>query len=53
MVEATSPSVERGNLPQLVRHPSKESKVEETLKKGKMITIKKYSFLELLSGLNF
>ena len=41
MVKAISPSVERGSLPQLVRHPSKESKAEETHKKGKMITIKK------------
>ena len=37
MVEATSPSLERGSLPQSVRHPSKESKAEETCKKGKMI----------------
>ena len=41
MVEATSPSLEQGNLPQLVRHPSKESKAEETRKKGRMITQKK------------
>ena len=41
MVQAASPSLERGNLHQLVRHPSKESKAEETRKKGKMITIKK------------
>ena len=38
MVEATSPSLERGSLPQLLRHPSKESKAEETRNKGKMIT---------------
>ena len=37
MVEATSPSLKQGSLPQSVRHPSKESKAEETLKKGKMI----------------
>ena len=39
MVEATSHSLKRGSLPQLVRHPSKESKAEETHKKGKIITI--------------
>ena len=31
----------QGSLPQLVRHPSKESKAEETRKKRKMIKIKK------------
>ena len=40
MVQATSPSLEGGSLPQLVRHPSKETKAEETRKKGKMITKK-------------
>ena len=35
-----NPSLERGSLPQLLRHPSKESKAEETRKKGK-ITLKK------------
>ena len=39
MVEATSPSLKQGSLPQLVRHPSLESKAEETLKKGKLIAI--------------
>ena len=34
---ATGPSLERGSLPQLVRHLSKESKDEDTRKKGKMI----------------
>ena len=38
MVEGQSPSLEQGSLPRLVRHPSKESKAEETRKKGKMIT---------------
>ena len=33
--KATSPSFEWGILPQLVRHPSKESKAEETHKNGK------------------
>ena len=33
MVEATSPSLELSSLPQLVRHPSEESKAEETQKK--------------------
>ena len=41
MVMATSPTLERGSLPQSVRHPSKESKVEETRNKGKMIKNKK------------
>ena len=41
LVEAASPSLEPGSLPQLERHPSKGSKAEETRKKGKMITIKK------------
>ena len=40
MVEATSAPLEQGSLPVSVRHPSKESKAEETHKKGKMITIK-------------
>ena len=40
MVEVASPSLERGSLPELVRHPSKELKAEETHKKGKMNTIK-------------
>ena len=39
--EATIPSFKWGSLPQFVRHPSKESKAEETHKKGKMIIIKK------------
>ena len=47
MVEATSPSQERGSLPQLVRHPSKESKAEETSKKGKII--KKLSTIVYIS----
>ena len=42
MVEAKSPALEGGSLPQLVRHPSKESNAEETRKKGKMMTTKKY-----------
>ena len=41
IVKAKSPSLEWCILPQLVRHPSKESKAEETQKKRKMITIKK------------
>ena len=45
MVEATSPSLERGSLPQLVRHPFKELKAEETCKKWKMITIKTNTIL--------
>ena len=40
IVEATSPSLEQGSLPQLVRHSSKESKAEETRKNRKMIIIK-------------
>ena len=40
MVEATSPSFKWGSIPQLVRHPSKESEAEETGKKGRMITEK-------------
>ena len=41
MVEATSPSLELGSLPQLVRHPSKESKAEKNQQRRQMIT-KKY-----------
>ena len=37
---ATSPSLEQGSLPQLVRYPFKELKAKETRKKGKMIAIK-------------
>ena len=48
MVKATSPSLEQGSLPQLVRHPFKESKAEETRKKEKMTTIKKCQFYHLL-----
>ena len=45
MFEAASPSLERGSLPQLVRHPFKELKAEETCKKWKMITIKTNTIL--------
>ena len=44
MVKATSPSLERGSLPQLVRHQSKELKAEDTRKKGKIIKYKKICF---------
>ena len=45
MVEAASALLEWGSLPQLVRHPFKESKAEETCKKWKMITIKTNTIL--------
>ena len=44
MVEATSAPLEQGSLPVSVRHPSKESKAEETHKKGKMIRKKQDIF---------
>ena len=44
-VEATSPSLKPGSLPQLVRNPSKESKAEETRTKGTMITKKQLKLL--------
>ena len=39
-VEATSPSLEQGSLPWLVRHQSKVSNTEETRKKGEVIKLK-------------
>ena len=36
MVWATSPSLERGSLPQFVRHPSKESKAGKPVRKGRL-----------------
>ena len=39
MVKATSTWLKPGSLLQLVRHPYKESKAEETCKKGKMILV--------------